>query len=327
MKEVIVVTGATGRVGIPVTQRLLREGHRVRAVARDAEKLKALAGLGAEVRMGSLHDTVFLTDAFRDAKAVFTLTAVDVKAAEINEDQYQKAASIANAIRNSGVSHVVFLSSWGAELDLPNKTGGITGCHRLEQLLDATPGLSVVHVRPVWFMENFLWNIGLIKMAGINGLAMRPDVRFPMIAAGDIAPVVSEYLANSDFKGLNVRYLRGAQDYTMSEVTRILGEAIGRPNLRYFDFPDAIFKKGVIAAGGLSPHAANMAVEISRGIASGLISAEPRSESNTTSTTLEDFARTTFAPAFKSAPNASLSERLSGMLLSSYLSITGRGMR
>jgi uncharacterized protein YbjT (DUF2867 family) len=290
-------------------------------VARDAEKLKPLAALGAEVLKGSLHDPFFLTEAFRGANAAFVLTALDVKAPEVNIDQYKKAESIATAIRAAGVKYVVFLSSWGA--DVPERSGGVLGCRRLEQLLDETPGLNVVQLRSVWFMENFLWNIGLIKMAGINGLAIRPEIPFPMIASRDIVPIVADYLVHLDFKGRNVRYLRGARDYTMTAVTRILGAAIGKPELKYVEFPDAIFRKGVIANGGLSPHAADMAIEISRGIDSGLIKAEPRSQSNTTPTTLEEFARTTFAPEFTAAPSASFSERFGGIFLRSYLSIAG----
>jgi hypothetical protein len=145
-----------------------------------------------------------------------------------------------------------------------------------------------------------------------------------MIASWDIAPIAADYLARLNFKGRNVRYLCGARDYTMTEVSRILGEAIGQPNLKYVQFPDAVFRKGLISAGGLSPHGADMAIEINHGIDSVLIKAEPRSKSNTTPTTLEEFARTTFAPAFKAAPNASLSEKLGGMFLRSYLSVAPR---
>jgi uncharacterized protein YbjT (DUF2867 family) len=173
-------------------------------------------------------------------------------------------------------------------------------------------------------MENFLWNIGLIKMAGINGLAIKPEVSFPMIATRDIAPVAADYLAYQNFKDRNVRYLLGPRNYTLTEVTRILGAAIGKQDLKYVEFPDAIFRKGVIAAGGLSPHAADMAIEINRGIDSGLIKAESRTKLNTTPTTLEEFARDTFVPAFKTAPNASFSEKFGGMFLRTYLSLAGR---
>lgn len=47
-KNVIVVTGATGRVGHELAQRLLSAGQTVRAVARTAEKLKPLGARGAD---------------------------------------------------------------------------------------------------------------------------------------------------------------------------------------------------------------------------------------------------------------------------------------
>jgi hypothetical protein len=126
-----------------------------------------------------------------------------------------------------------------------------------------------------------------------------------------------------DFNGRNVRYLYGPRDYTMTEVTRILGASIGKPDLKYVEFPDAVFRKGLIR-GGLTPNAADLAVEINRGIDSGVVKAEPRSRTNTTPTTLEEFAKTTFAPAFGAAPDASFSDRFGGLFLRSFLFMTGR---
>ncbi len=77
--------------------------------------------------------------------------------------QYTVIDGLVSAIRDSNVQHVVLLSSWGAELG--TQVGGIIACHRFEELLDQIPGLNVVYLRPVWFMENFLWNIPLIEAA------------------------------------------------------------------------------------------------------------------------------------------------------------------
>jgi uncharacterized protein YbjT (DUF2867 family) len=320
-RHVIVVTGATGRVGHLVVERLLAVGHSVRAVGRTADKLTPLAGIGADVRPGSYDERAFLASAFKGANAAFVLTPVDTSAKDVNEVQYNVIEGLFEAIRDSSVRHVVLLSSWGAEL--ATRVGGIIGCYRFEQLLDGITNLNVVHLRPVWFMENFLWNIPLIKMAGINGLAIKADVAFPMIAARDIAPVAADYLTGLDFKGRNVRYLNGPRDYSMAEVTRILGASVGKPDLKYVEFPDAVFRKGLISGGGLTPNAADMAIEINRGIDCGLVKAEPRSAVNTTPTTLEEFARTTFAPAFKAAPEAGFGDRFGGFLLRSYLFATG----
>jgi uncharacterized protein YbjT (DUF2867 family) len=320
-QNVIVVTGASGRVGHQVAERLLSAGRAVRAVARNVEKLEPLGARGADVCSGSFHDRAFLTRVFRGAKAAFLLTPVDVAARDVNAEQKQNVESIAAAIRDSGLGNVVLLSSWGAEV--PERIGGIIGCHWFEQLLDGISGLNVVHLRPVWFMENFLWNIPLIKMAGINGLAIKPDVRFPTIATRDIAPVAADYLAKLEFKGRTVHYLNGARDYTMIEVTRVLGASIGKPDLRYVEFPKAILRKGLVESGGLTPNAAELAFEINQGINTGALRAEPRSKSNTATTTLEEFAKTTFAPAFNATPEASFSDRFGGLFLRSYLFVTG----
>jgi hypothetical protein len=80
----------------------------------------------------------------------------------------------------------------------------------------------------------------------------------------------------------------------------------------------------LIGSGGLSPNAANLLIETNQGINSGRIKAAPRTQWNTAPTTLEEFAQTMFASAFKAAPDASLSNRFGGLLLRSYLFATGR---
>ena len=321
MTEVFVVAGASGRVGYRVAERLLSAGHEVRVVGRNARTLAPLREQGAQVRVGSFQDHGFFKGVLRGAKAAFVLTPLDIALSDLNAEQRKNVESIAAAIRESDVRHVVLLSSWGAEV--PERIGGVIACHWFEQLLDEIEDLNAVYLRPVWFMENFLWNIGLIKTAGINGLAITPDVPFPAIATPDIAAVAAEYLEALAFEGRHVRYLNGPRDYTMSEVTRILGASIGRPDLKCVQFPDPVMRKGLISSGGLSPNAAELAIEINHGISTGRLRAEPRSTLNTTPTTLEEFARTRFASAFRTAPQAAWRARLGGVLLRSYLTATG----
>jgi uncharacterized protein YbjT (DUF2867 family) len=321
---IIAVAGASGRVGHLVAEDLLSHGHSVRLITRAEHKVAHLAARGAEVHVGALNDRSFLTNVFRGAAAAFVLTPVDAKAHDVNADQKQNVEAIVGAIRDANVRNVVALSSWGADLsETELKRSGIVGCLWLEEGLNQISNLNVVHLRPVWFMENFLYNIGLIKSANINGLAIKSDFAFPMIATQDIAVVASEYLEKLNFSGRTVRYLCGPRDYTMTEVTAALGKAIGKPNLKYIKFPNFLLRKGMIDNGALSPSGADVAIEINHIIESGKVHAEPRSKMNTTPTTLEEFATTTFAPAYRSAPVGPLSDRFGGQILRFLLFLSG----
>jgi uncharacterized protein YbjT (DUF2867 family) len=299
MGNVIAVTGATGHVGQELTQRLLSRGHTVRAIARTADKLASLRARGADVRPGSLADRRFLEGVFRGASGVFAMIPPFTTSQDLRADQKKTAESIVAAIRESGVKYVVSLSSMGAEL--PEMTGPIVGLHVFEERLDKVPGLNVVHLRAAYFMENHLGSIGLVKSAGVNGSLIKPESPFPMIATRDIAERAAGFLDKLDFQGRTVRYLLGPRDYTMTEATRILGASIGKPDLKYVEFPEADFRNGLSAA-GFSANVAELFVEMLRGLSGGFIKGEPRTTANTTLTTLEEFAKATFAPAFKASP-------------------------
>lgn len=313
------VCGATGRVGSLVVRHLLELGIEVRAVGRRGPKLEALEALGARRCAGSLTDPAFLADAFAGARAAFVMTPVDTSAADVNGLQDAVIDASVSAVARSAIEHVVLLSSWGAELTEP--VGGIIACHRFEQAL-AAMGRNVISLRPVWFLDNFLWSIPLVQMAGFNGSPVDGRVRFPMIAARDIAPVAAEYLSSLEFSGWSVRYLQGAADYTLTEVTKALGSAIGKPELPYVAMPEAAYRRGLLGA-GLTADAAQLALEITRAIEAGVVQAPPRSPASTTPTTIEQFAAEVFAPAYHRSPPPKLGERLGGLALRTYLRVSG----
>lgn len=320
----IVITGANGRVGNLVANALLAKGHKIRIVARDLAKVRELKERGAEIKIGSFKDASFMTDVFTGARAAFVLTPLNLTAVNLNEEQSLNIHGIIQGIKNSGIDNIVLLSAWGTELT--EKSGGIMGCRLFENMLNDIPDINTVFLRPVWFMENFLYNLELIKMAGINGLAIKPEVKFPMIDTRDIAVAATEYLDDVSFKGKTVHYLSGPKEYSMIEVTHILGASIGKPKMKYIEFPKSVLKKGMVDSGKLSPDGADMLIEINHCISTGILKPEPRSIKNTTPTTLEEFARTQFAPAYNSMSETSAKDQFSGFFLRSFLSIAGGHM-
>jgi uncharacterized protein YbjT (DUF2867 family) len=297
MSGVAVVTGATGHVGGAAVRELRKRGVAVRAIGRSAERLKELAALGAEVHAGSLEDIGFLQKAFEGASVVFAMIPPNTAAPDVRAYQRGVSNALATAMARARVSHAVSLSSLGA--DQKEGTGPIAGLHDFEKRLEAAPGLNVRHLRPTYFMENAFFSIGLIKGQGINGSPLKGGYGIPMIATRDIGGALAGLLEKPNFSGHSIHELLGPRDYTMREATRILGESIGRPELPYVEFPPEDARKAMIGM-GLSPDMARLFVEMYDGFNTKRIKpVQGRTPETTTPTTLEQFAKDTFAPAFK----------------------------
>lgn len=299
MKAPFVICGATGNVGSRIAETLLAAGAPVRAIARERVRLGPLAAKGAEPWPGDLGETRFLAKAFAGARAAFVMIPPKHDAPDYRAYQNRIGETLASALSGAGVPRVVSLSSVGAHQS--GGTGPIAGLHHVEARLDGLRDTAVVHLRPGYFMENHLWSIPLIRAQGRNGSLVRPDVPIPMVAAKDIAEEAARLLLEETFSGRSVRYLLGPRDLTLSAATRILGEAIGKPDLKYVQIFEEEARRGMDAA-GMSRSVADAMIEMEHAFNAGTIRAtQERNAENTTRTTLEEFARTVFARAYQAA--------------------------
>ena len=86
-----------------------------------------------------------------------------------------------------------------------------------------------------------------------------------------------------------VRELLGPRDLTYREATRIIGAALGRPDLAYVQLPDAAMAAALVAA-GYAPAAAALHVEMARAFSDGTVAAAgARSAANSTGRSFEAF--------------------------------------
>lgn len=290
-----VITGATGNTGKLVAQMLLERGHKVRVIGRSAERLAPLTKLGAEAVIGDLANVALLEKAFTGATAVYSMIPPNPAATDFRAYQTAMGEATIRALGAAKVQNVVHLSSLGAHM--PDKVGPVKGLYDQEARLNKL-GVNVLHLRPTYFMENHLWSVGMIKQMGMIGSATAADVKFPMIATRDIAEVAVDLLTVRGFGPNSVLELLGPCDYSMNDVAATIGAAIGRPGLKYVQFPveDAI--KGMVGM-GLSQDLAKNYAELSMAISERIgIRAIARTPRTTTPTTLEAFVRSTFVPAF-----------------------------
>ncbi|MGD0139072.1 MAG: NAD(P)H-binding protein [Tepidisphaeraceae bacterium] len=291
------IAGATGHTGKIVAKRLLEEGKQIRAIGRDRKRLGPLIDAGAEPFVGDLTDAAALSKAFAGAKAAYVMIPPDMASKNVRAFQDRITDCFASALAAAGVEFAVTLSSIGA--DKPNKTGPVVGVHNLEKRLGAIDGLNVLHLRAGYFMENTLAQANVIHAMDKTAGPIRPDLKLPMIATRDIAHAAAEALLHLGFTGQQTRELLGPRDLTMTEAARIIGQAIGKPDLSYVQLSDNEFRNAT-AQMGMSTNVADLILEMVAALNSGHMRAlESRSGSNATPTSFETFVAEEFVPVYE----------------------------
>jgi uncharacterized protein YbjT (DUF2867 family) len=251
---------------------------------------------GAEAAVGSLDDPAFVESAFKGSDAVMAMIPPNNAADNIRAYQGKIGETIVDAIKQSGVKYVVHISSIGAHLK--DGVGPVSGLYDQEQRLNKLDGVNVLHLRAGYFMENLLGMVGMIKSQGLFGSTMKPNTPVPMIATRDIAAEVVKGLTKRHFNGKQVKYLLGSRDVTMSEAATILGKTVDKPDLKFVQFPPKDARAGMIGA-GLSPSMADSYIEMSEALEKGKMTEDfKRSPENSTPTSFEDFAKSTFSEAY-----------------------------
>jgi uncharacterized protein YbjT (DUF2867 family) len=116
----VAITGATGFVGSAIVQRLLRRGHELRALVRQAKQAGRLLDLGAvKCVAGSLEDADAVRALVADVDAVIHLVGIIV---EQGPQTFQRVhvegtERLAAAARAAGVPRFVHMSALGARPD------------------------------------------------------------------------------------------------------------------------------------------------------------------------------------------------------------------
>jgi uncharacterized protein YbjT (DUF2867 family) len=292
-----VILGATGHTGSVVANELLAKKKKVRVVGRDSKRLAAFTGRGAEAVTANITDEKTLNRAFAGAQAVYIVIPPDMATDDYRGFQSHASDAVARALEKQEVKHAVVLSSFGA--DKADKTGPIAGLHELETRLNQIKGLNAVYLRAGYFMENTLPQVSVIKSLGVMSSPVDAEIKLPMIATRDIGAAAAEALLKLDFEGKQTRELHGQRDLTYTEVAGIVGQAIGKPDLKYVRLPDEQTVQA-LSSMGMSKNVAGLILEMAQAINRGHVKMlEQRSARNTTPTSYDTFVKEVFLPAYK----------------------------
>jgi uncharacterized protein YbjT (DUF2867 family) len=202
----ILVTGATGNVGRNVVAQLVEAGEKVRAAARNPERVSFPEGV--EVVRADLNDPSTLPAALAGVDRAFLFPVPGGTEAFLD------------AARD--LERVALLSSDAASYDTPNAIGLM---HLAHERAVAASGLQWTFVRPNGFMANDLaWAPGV--KAGVVRAPFGEGASAP-IDERDIAAVAVSALLDESHAGRTYS-LSGPESLTVVERVRILGEVLGQ---------------------------------------------------------------------------------------------------
>lgn len=240
----IIVTGSLGNISKPLTKILVSKGHNVTVISSDPEKQTALERLGATAAIGSIADADFLTRTFSGADAVYAMIPLSFTEPDLGEYLRRTARCYVQALQKNNIRRVVIMSGWAANL---------IAAENMEDVYDALTEASVTIMRPTNFYTNFYQSMDLIRGKGLIGklLTLRysglwalltgktgllignfgGDDRTVFVSPKDIAEAVAEELELNP-QGKTVRYV-GSEEMTCNEAAKIIGNAIGKPWLKW----------------------------------------------------------------------------------------------
>ena len=269
----IILTGSLGNISKPLAIELVSKGHDVTVISSNKTKQEEIESLGASAAIGSLDDAAFLTPVFIGADAVYSMIPpnnyfdhqLDLAA------YYKKLAdSYAESITRSGVKRLVHLSSIGAHLSSGN--GILSSTYVVEEILGHLKDVDVTFMRPTSFYYNLAGYIHGIKNGGAIYANYGTESVVPWVSPIDIAAAVAEELTGST--GIKIRYV-ASEELNGPDTARILGAAIGKPELQWQLISDKQALDGLVAI-GMNPSIAAGLVEMYGALQSGLLAADYR---------------------------------------------------
>ncbi len=263
-KSIILVTGATGKTGLPVIKQLVERKFLVRAfVHRMDERSERLKALGAEVVAGDFLDLQSIRAAMQEVNRVYFCYPT--------LDRLVEATTIlAVAARDAGVEGIVNMSQISAR---EHARSPLARHHWLSERILDWADIGASHINPTFFAEDLYLFTG--QSIAAEGKMYLPfgEGRHAPVAAEDIARVVVGILEDPK-PHIGQRYvITGPKNMKVVEMAEVLSAELGKP-IEYVNLPLEQWRKILIEKAGFPDFLATHLVAVAQDHQEGVFSAE-----------------------------------------------------
>lgn len=250
----IVVTGATGKLGGHAVAQLSARGERVVAAARQVEKAQSLADKGVEVRFADYDEPESLEIAFAGADKLLLVSASEVG------KRFHQHKAVVDAAKKAGVTHIVYTSLPKADasgLKLAKE-------HKASEAYIQASGIPYTFLRNGWYIENYTDHLASTLELG-SLFAAAGEGKVSVATRADYAAAAVAVLTSSGHEGRV--YELGGEALSLAEIAEKISAWAGK-TIAYVPLPFEAFKGALLQAGLPEPLAdvlADADVGLSRG--------------------------------------------------------------
>ncbi len=231
----ILVTGATGKVGSEVVRQLAARSVPLRALVRDPVRASPIRLPGVEIVVGDLSRPETLDAAFSGIERLFLLTPVD-------PDQVVVQGNAIEAGQRAGIRQIVKVSVAGG----PDAGTQIGRWHwTTEKQIEAT-GLDFTMLRPTFYMQEML-GFGPSIAATSTFSATLGTGEVAVVDARDVAAVAVCALTEKGH-ARKIYDLTGPEALSFDAIADQISEAIGR-EVSYVHVPPEYARKQMLSSG------------------------------------------------------------------------------
>lgn len=236
----IVITGAAGKLGRQVIEKLLEKvpAAEIIAAVRNPEKASDLAALGIQVRQADYSKPETLRSAFAGAEKVLLISSNEVG------QRIPQHQAIIDAAKSTGVKLLAYTSILRAD----SSTLALASEHKATEENIRAFGLPFVFLRNGWYLENHTEQLGpAVQHGAILGAA--GEGRFASAARSDYAAAAVAVLTSPGHEN-KIYELAGDTPFTLSELAAVVSEQAGKP-MSYHnsaqDYQNALLSFGLLA--------------------------------------------------------------------------------
>jgi len=235
---VILLTGAAGKTGKAILNRLVPHGVRVRSLVRNEKQAQEIRYLGSkEVAIADLRDPQALSRAMEGVSRIYYICP------NMAPDELEIGEILIRLAREHRVSRFVYHSVLHPHVEaMPHHWQKM----RVEEKLFES-GLDFTILQPCAYMQNILANWKSIEEEGTYAVPYATSARISMVDLEDIAAVAEVVLTQLNHSNA-IYELAGPEALSQVEVAEVLSTELGKP-VRSVAIDRAIWEKNARLSG------------------------------------------------------------------------------